>query len=313
MQQSKKYFLLYRDSSGVVRPWLFHEQAFDDITDIDLITLEFTKQEFLEEFFQGVKPQDLFIGRLSVSRSTPKYHFHYYECFFKDENLSITSSKIEQSMMMLALERQKKIHSKGTIELDSSSYFKNYVSYLMNGITSQTYSFYSFIHSENITDVKLKEYVLNYQANNSFFIRSIEDKLKKYKNIRMVSMEYMRILNNQTINVRRNNTLRDNYLYSSLLFDFFYDFPLSLFEAGRILDKDYLPDYLKDQAIVVKQILQSPFDSEKIEFYYEMGGRDYVLENMDSNDLYNASMEDLFRLGLINENEYVKRKWGKHR
>ena len=78
--------------------------AYPDITDIDLMTLESTKESFLQKYFPNQKITDLFIGRLTHNQKKNVYDFHFYECFFASEHSSRITEKIQESMKRLKVQ-----------------------------------------------------------------------------------------------------------------------------------------------------------------------------------------------------------------
>ena len=297
----RKYYILYLDSTGIVKPL---GNAYPDITDIDLMTLENTKESFLEKYFPHQNIRDLFIGRLTYNQKKNLYDFHFYECFFDQNN-----DKIKNSMKRFALERNQKIKSPNKIELDfSTQAFQDYTNFLVEQITSNRETLMRFTTDYNITNPNLKKIFLQYQKDNYSHRNLIWQHLKQYKELRMVSFVYLSYMNHMNFNCKENNMLRENYLYSSSLFDFYYEFPIYYQEASEIKEKDYLPFPYKEKLQRIQKILKEPFDSNELNDMYQFGGLSYILEHMDTNELYSSSKEDLLRLGLINEEEYWQHK-----
>ena len=293
----RKYYLLYLDDSGMVKPL---GQVYPDITDIDLMTLEETKESFLQKFLPNQKIRDLFIGRLTYNLKKETYDFHFYECFFKSNQQSRTTEKIQESMKRFALERQQKIKSPEKIELNSN--------FLMEQITSNRETLMKFTNDPNITNPNLKQICLQYQKEHYQLRNLIWKHLKQYKELRMVSYIYLSYLTHQKIDCIKNNRERENYEYSSLLFDFYYEFPIFYHEASEIKEKDFLPLEYQKRNQKIQQIKQSSFDSSELNELYQLGGLPYILEHMDTNKLYNSTKEDLIRLGLLNEDDYWQHK-----
>ena len=306
--QKREYYLLYLDKDQTVKNLNLNEQFFyQDITEIDLYTLQYTKEEFLKKYLPGKQIKDLFIGRLTKNQ---EYHFSYYECFFIDSKKSHTSMKATEYMKNFALERLRKTKELGKIELNTENpKFIEYLTYLIKQITSNQSFMFSFIHNDNLKDQKLKEYILNYNENKSIF-SYIAYHLKGYKQLRFFSLQYLNILNEIKENQFEKNYVRDCYSYQSSIFDFTRDFPITISEASMIQSKDFYPKYLKERNDTVKEIKNSAFDSEEIEYFYQMGGVEYVLNNMDTNRLYNSTEEDLLRLGLLSPEDYLRQKFG---
>ena len=306
MMAERKYYLLYLDESGMVKPL---GSAYPDITDIDLMTLESTKESFLQKYLPNQRIKDLFIGRLTHNQKTNVYDFHFYECFFKSEHVSRISEKIQAFMKRFALERQQKIKSPSKIELDSSAVaFQEYANFLIEQITSNRETLMRITNDINITNPNLKKNLLQYQKENYAIRTLIWKHLKQYKELRMVSYVYSSYLNNKKLDCTKNNNQRENYEYSSLLFDFYYEFPIYYHEASEISEKDYLPAAYLQRNQVMEKLRQKPFDSQELNELYQIGGIPYILEHMDTNELYSSTKEDLLRLGLINEEDYWQHK-----
>lgn len=306
MMAERKYYILYLDESGMVKPL---GNAYPDITDIDLITLGTTKESFLQKFLPNQKIEDLFIGRLTHNQKTNVYDFHFYECFFAREHSSRTNEKIQESMKRFALERQQKIKSPNKIELDSNaSAFQEYTNFLIEQITSNRDILMRFTNDIHITNPNLKKIFLQYRKDNYSLRSLIWKHLKQYKELRMVSFVYSSYLNHEKLDCEKNNHQRENYEYSSLLFDFYYEFPIYYHEASEILEKDFLPLSYQKRNQMVQKLKQEPFDSQELNELYQIGGIPYILEHMDTNELYSSSKEDLLRLGLMNEEDYWQHK-----
>ncbi len=306
MMAERKYYLLYLDELGMVKPL---GKAYPDITDIDLMTLENTKESFLQKYLPNQKIKDLFIGRLTYNSKTNVYDFHFYECFFESEHSSRITEKIQESMKRFALERQQKIKSPNKIELDSNATaFQEYTNFLIEQITSNRDTLMRFTNDINITNPNLKKIILQYQKDNYSLRSLIWKHLKQYKELRMASYVYLSYLNQEKLDCAKNNHQRENYEYSSLLFDFYYEFPIYYHEASEIKEKDFLPLRYQQRNQVVQKLKQEPFDSQELNEMYQMGGIPYILEHMDTNELYSSSKEDLLRLGFINEEDYWQHK-----
>ena len=212
-------------------------------------------------------------------------------------------------MKRFALERQQKIKSPNKIELDSSTVaFQEYTNFLMEQITSNRETLMKFTNDSNITNPNLKKNLLQYQKNNYSIRNMIWKHLKQYKELRMVSYVYLSYLNQEKLDCTRNNIQRENYEYSSLLFDFYYEFPIYYHEASEITEKDFLPATYVERNQTVQKLKKEPFDSQELNDLYQIGGLSYILEHMDTNELYSSTKDDLLRLGLINDEDYWQHK-----
>ena len=55
----------------------------------------------------------------------------------------------------------------------------------------------------------------------------------------------------------------------------------------------------------IDKIKREPFQNKELERWYFSGGTPAILENMDANDIYSRSMEDLLRASIISEQDYL--------
>ncbi len=305
--QKRKYYILYLNQKGIVN---ILSGPYSDITEIDLITLNATKKEWQESHPELEKAKDIFIARITYNKSKKNYAMKDYEVLFKCENKIAIYSKLEELLKTLALERLQKTKDENlSIRLNSQSIYQKELLQLITRIlfSNLTYlnQFTSKLYSE-----EMKNYFWNYykDSSNTLYQNKILKSMEDYKTVRYEILILLKILNHQPLEKK----YRENYLYSSLIFDYIYDFPINIDEAG-LEEKDFMPISIKEEQKKLNQILMSPFDSHEIQTLYDIGGVENVLNTMNTNDLYNSTKEDLLRLGLYSSTEYFEQERMKKR
>ena len=76
------------------------------------------------------------------------------------------------------------------------------------------------------------------------------------------------------------------------------------------MDKNIDDKYFEEDLAVTSKVIEikkSPFDDEEIGQVFKKYGISEVMNNFDADRIYSATLEDLLRLGIISDNDYLKK------
>lgn len=311
-----------------------NEDFFKDISMLDLVSMDQSKEEFIKSislYNEGISlnnDTDLFV--LRIANSTENFvTLHTYELIFDyslPERLTSLKNKLYLGLKREALERLSKVKNpkSRTISLKKDADFKNYARVIIRNITSNSNAFKVHFNLETCAclDPQILKQLIDYKE---FKEDSILTELQSYKKLRGLTLEYLSYLNKTPFDKNKIKR-RINYYYPRAIFGFRNSEEImTINDARRYFKENALHTKLmspkESEAFItfeklsqIKQIKLQPFDNPKLERVYysvpnsEEDGLDAVMEQMDANDIYSSSPEDLLRIGYYSIEQYLEIK-----
>ncbi len=331
----KKRYYLILEKKAVCQTVSLQTDYYQDITEIDLWTMKYSKEEFMNLLKQNLgldlESSNLYIMRIYENKKK-EYDIRFYDCIFKTQNIlnEAGSANLERKIFLLleqlAMQRMKKtqnmdnningLKKKVQLHLDNDESFKTITYILLNNDLSNNKKKKVLTRPESIISDNAKGDLLKVQTVTQFngLITQLRKKyFYSYKEIRAWILEYFNFLNHQSVNLKEKNFLRKDYLYPSFLFDYTVPFFLSIYDATHDLHRQYVPPILpheQSELMVlhyISSIKRMPIENPTMRKYYLEGGVEMILNEMDANDIYKSSDEDLLRVGLISEDEFLEK------
>ena len=311
-----------------------NENFFKDISMLDLVSMDQSKEEFIKSislYNEGISlnnDTDLFV--LRIANSTENFvTLHTYELIFEyplPERLTSLKNKLYLGLKREALERLSKVKNpkSRTISLKKDADFKNYTRVIIRNITSNSNAFKVHFNLETCAclDPQILKQLIDYKE---FKEDSILTELQSYKKLRGLTLEYLSYLN-KTPFEKNKIKRRINYYYPRTIFGFRdsegimtindarRDFKENALHAKLMSPKESADFITFEKLSQIKQIKLQPFDNPNLERVYysvpnsEEDGLDAVMEQMDANDIYSSSPEDLLRIGYYSIEQYLEIK-----
>lgn len=311
-----------------------NENFFKDISVLDLVSMDQSKEEFIKSislYNKGVSlnnDTDLFV--LRIANSTENFvTLHTYELIFDyplPERLTSLKNKLYLGLKREALERLSKVKNpkSRTISLKKDADFKNYARVIIRNITSNSNAFKTYFNLETCAclDPQILKQLIDYKE---FKEDSILTELQSYKKLRGLTSEYLSYLNKTPFDKNKIKR-RINYYYPRTIFGFRgsegimtindarRDFKERALHTKLMSPKEREAFITFEKLSQIKQIKLQPFDNPKLERVYysvpnsEEDGLDAVMEQMDANDIYSSSPEDLLRIGYYSIEQYLEIK-----
>lgn len=338
MKNSKYYLIAANGAIGkVVKvPSIATEgqDFFKDISMLDLISMEQSKEDFIKsilpynESISFQSDTDLFVLRIANSKEN-LINLHTYELIFDyplPDRLRALKSKLYLGLKREALVRLSKVNDakSRTISLKKDIDFKNYARMLIRNITSNSNAFTTHFNFETCAclDPQILKQLIDYKE---FKESSILTELQSYKKLRGLALEYLSHLNKIPFDKAKIKK-RINYFYPKMIFGFRdsegimtindarRDFKENALHAKLMSPKESADFITFEKLSQIKQIKLQPFDNPNLErVYYSVSnskenGLEAVMEQMDANDIYDSSPEDLLRIGFYSNEQYLKIK-----
>ncbi len=299
-----KYFLLY-ENNGYLKFIDNKLIIYKDISEIDLKTFQYCKNDFLTEY--NLKDQNIIIAKITFNKENNYYNVTLYNPLFK-LNKNISDNRFNQIQKVMLDRLSKVINKKKVKLLDSTSSYKSLLKSIFDEIiTDNEMKYYLTLDNSNI-DKKVKEKILEMDKNYNWSFSKADDILKSYMEFRNLLLEFF---NYYCKNLKQDLYVPENYLFPSEIFDYQTSFYINSYEASNDIDKKLDQEHIDQEFNKFQKILQirnSPFDDEEIGRMYKINGVNGVMKNFDGNRIYSLTKEDLLRLGLITEEEYLKRE-----
>lgn len=300
---------------------------FEDISLIDLLSMNYTQEEF-KRLVSNWNPlisvddsTDFYILRVTKSKNN-FFKFHTYELIYNyhlPANLAALKEKIYDGLGTLAKERYQKVADKTNrkLNLEATPFFNEYATRLIQNITGNSSSLAYFNHESYLTlDSHILNRLIDYTPNKK---ESLLNELLSYKKLRALVLEYLNYIMKKPWN---KNLIQDRVLnhYPKFLYGLspsdgyitiqearrrFASFPpepklMTMKEAKNYTDLEFY--HLEEQ------IKMQDFNNRVLEEIYSRGGLEAVFKEMDTNDIYNSTPEDLLRIGIYDMNHYMEIK-----
>ncbi len=286
--KNRKYYMLYKTPNECCHVFLKNpstnsvESYMKDITGYDLITLRYQKEAFLAFLKTNIQTaeeiEDIFLARIDNPEK-----IRIYECLFQPPNLDVV-----KTMSIFANERWRKVEKNENIVLDKSREYQQFLYRILRNILSNN-MFKQFLMRQNslVTSPYIKQ-LLNECDTLTKLERNLprfEDFFAKYKSLRALVLEYI------------------IYYYPDI-YPYLIEPSLNrkidnIFNTSEVTYEDY---------VLLTRIKANPCQNKALQHYYEVGGLEAVFNYMDTNDIYSSTLEDLLRVGILTDDEYLKQR-----
>ena len=299
-----KYCLLYEDKAYLKfiddKPIIY-----DDISQIDLETINYSKEEYLKIHPQ-LKDKMIVIAKVTLNKEKDYYNVNFYNPLFQTENKFGENKLIK--IKKIILDRIAKVTKKARKKLlDNDDNFKIVINDLCLNIIS--FDEFKFFITENCQDVNLKvreELLKINKVTDNFHFYNICSYLTSYMEFRKLLLEYFNYYRRDLVN---NFMESENYLFPSILFDYQMPFYLSPYDASQDMNKELDMKATEEEEYRFSKLLdikKRPFDDEEIGFVFKNLGIAGVMGKFDADRIYTSTKEDLLRLGIISIEDYLK-------
>ena len=303
-----KFYLLYDDNNCLK---FIDNIVYKDISEIDLKTIMDTKEDFIKEILEEKKidlvDKNIVIAKVTLNKEKDYYNVSLYNPIFQYKS-KINENRLAKIKKVI-LNRLEKVTKKEKIKLlDDNMTFKSLIVKMVEEILSNKNLKEYIIRENSFVNKKIKDDIRNEDCNYNVLLSFIINKLKSYYEFRNFLFEFIDFYR-QDLNQKL--FLVENYLLPSEVFDYQFSFFISNDEASLDMDKLLDDKIIEEDSLKYQKfakIKMSPFDDEEIGMIFRKDGLSYVMEYFDGNRIYSSSKEDLLRLGIISDEEYLKRE-----
>ena len=306
-----KFYLLVEDENKLQ---FFDGKAtvFNDISEIDLLTIDYSKKEFWDmvknKYQIDLKDKKLLIAKVTLNKERDYYNISLYNPLFQPDK-KINMQRYLKIKYVMLNRFDKVMNKERTKLLDDSSKFHSLVNSLCQEIVSYDDLKREMADSKSSKlNLRLKEEVLAlYGSDYNFHVANIWTMLKNYMDFRNFLLEY---INYYRKDLKQDFSIAESYLFPSEVFNYDYSFFINPYDASLDMDKNIDDKYFEEDLAVTSKLIEikkSPFDDEEIGQVFKKYGISEVMNNFDADRIYSATLEDLLRLGIISDNDYLKK------
>lgn len=293
---------------------------FTDISELDLITMHYTKEELLK--YANVKESDYKNAKVFVLRMKGYKYPKYYDCIYKtDINILKPLAEERLNRINFNITRGKDVKRK-SINVNQAKDFNKKMDAILSPICRKQDVLKKAIllyQNKRIKDPLLSDHLVELfiSCNENYLLKTyyglfkeFTKELKSYKKLRGVYLEGLYLTEKQE---RFDNYGLNNLSYPSIIFGYGDAFLITPYNALQDEGNSYFNDVvLKTPSVLnelehvktIDNIMRGDFQNKKMGYLFREGGRNLILESMDANDIYNSSKEDLLRAGIIDEKTY---------
>ncbi len=293
----KKYYLMYFFNGKMN---LISHTKYNDIVQIDNMTFNKTKSEFINSlgYAKDLSNNDLFIVEVKKD-SNNEYIINFHDVLFKQnqERLNLT---IQKNILIKLNDTVNKTVTPMVID-------DSYLNLLLTKSLSDGKLKKYLISKESIMPFKLKEYFKKLDNfNYLFYYYKFKEKLGNYSDFRKFMTSYIKYYDHDL--TRANVPNFDlNVPFNGYIFDLDDNEYYTSYEAFMINnDHEYEQQKLKE-ITYLDEIKAKPFYDAKINEAYISGGVKEVYHQFDTDYIYSLPDEDLLKLGILTDHEYLKR------
>lgn len=302
-----KYFLLYDDHNYL--KFINEKPTFyKDISEIDLETINYSKEEFLKKY-NLTNSNYLIIAKITLNKEKKYYNVTLYNPLFQTKN-KMHENRLNQIKKTMLNRLDKVVNKKREKLLDDTPSYRSLLKSIFDEILAdKKMKFYLTIDDNNKkVNLKVKEKILEMDKNYNFSFNQADDILKSYMEFRNLLLEF---LNYYRQDLKQDLFVAENYIFPSEVFDYQISFYINPYDASNDLDKKIDEELIDKEFVDFQKLIQiknSPFDDEEIGRMYKIDGLPGVLKHFDGNHIYSSTKEDLLRLGIISDEEYLKKE-----
>ena len=294
--------------------------SFTDISEIDLLTMHYTKEELLK--YANVKESDYEKTKIFVMRMKGYKYPKYYDCIYKTEkNILEPLAKERLTRINFNINREKGTKRK-SINVNQAEYFDKKMDSILTPICKKKETLekvISLYQNKQLKEPLLSDHLIelftslkqNYLLKTYYgLFKEFTKELKSYKKLRGVYLESLYITKKQE---RFNTYGLSDLSYPSIIFGYSDAFLITPYNALKDENNTYFTNVVLktpniqnelEQMKIIDNIMRGDFQNEKMGVLFREGGIRLILESMDANDIYSSSKEDLLRAGIIDEKTY---------
>ena len=303
-----KYYLLY-DDNNYLR--FIDNKIYSDISEIDLKTIKYNKEDFIKEILEkqniDLIDKNIVIAKITLNKEKNYYNVNLYNPIFQ-YNPKINENRLIKIKKVM-LNRLEKVTKKEKIKLlDDNMTFKSLIVNMVEEILSNKDLKEHMINDNSLVNKKIKDDIKFEDCNYNVLISFINKKLRLYSEFRNFLLEFIDFYRQD---LKQNLLVSENYLLPSEVFGYQFSFFISNADASLDMDKLLDDKILEEDSLKYQKILKikmSSFDDEEIGMVYKIEGLPGVMKHFDGNRIYSLTKEDLLRLGIMSEEEYLRRE-----
>ena len=296
---------------------------FTDISELDLITMHYTKEELLK--YANVKESDYKNTKVFILRMKGYKYPKYYDCIYKtDTNILKPLAEERLNRINFNITRENGVKRK-SINVNQVKDFDKITDSILSPICRKHDVLKKAIllyQNKRIKDPLLSDHLIelfisyneNYLLEKYYgttgLFKEFTKELKSYKKLRGVYLEGLYLTKKQE---RFDNYGLNDLSYPSLIFGYSDSFLITPYNALKDENNTHFDDTILkmpglkselEQMKIIDNIMRDDFQNKKMGVLFREGGINLILENMDANDIYSSSKEDLLRAGIIDEKTY---------
>ena len=299
-----RYFLLYDD--GNYLKFIDNKPIiYQDIAEIDLMTIDYSKEEFQKEK-NILENNNIIILKVILNKDKQCYNISLYNPLFQTKN-KLNEKRFNQ-IKKIILERLSnvKMHKKDK-SIKLSYDYQSLLNNLFKEIITNS-DMASDLHSKtSLINLKIKDYIkeMNGKDYNWLFSKT-KDILKSYIEFRNLLLEFINYYRKDLIN---DLSFYENYLFPSEVFLYQTSFYINLSDASNDLEKKIDEENIEEEFSLFRKLLQikkAKFDDYEIGQVFKIEGLKGVMEKFDGNRIYSSTKDDLLRLGILSDEEYLR-------
>jgi len=297
MDKDVFYYLIYNDG-GIGKIFPLAKESFKDITEIDLITMNYSKEEFLK-LIPSFNVSDIFIARKR------KQDLKIYEVFFKPmiKTNPLLAEKIKNHLTLCAQNRLKKINELASnISLDKNESYLEITSMVLNSIWLDSREQLFISRANAIINANVKKEIESVSKESQKYRKLIylQNLLTSYKVLRGLVIEHLNYISGERKNLKENSSNRARLFLDN------YSKYISKKESVQEKKENSTPLTMQEHELI-KRIMNEEFDNKEIGEYLFCYGIKWIMENIDANDIYSLSDKDLLRLGIYSPQTYLEK------
>ena len=205
------------------------------------------------------------------------------------------------------LNRLSKVNNKEKL-LDDTPSYQILLKSLFDEILADKTMKFSLTSDKSKINLKVKEMILEMDKSYNWSFNKVDEVLKSYMEFRNLLFEFF---NYYRKDLKQDLLIPENYFFPSEVFDYQTSFYINSYDASNDLEKKLDQENIDKEFIIFQKLLQiknAPFNDDVIGEIFKREGLSGVMKKFDGNRIYSLTKEDLLRLGIISDEEYLKKE-----
>ena len=165
----------------------------------------------------------------------------------------------------------------------------------------------TLFQKNSLINLKIKDYIKEMNGKDyNWLLSKTYDTLKSYMEFRNLLLEF---INFYSKDLKQDFFVVENYNFPSEIFEYQTSFYINPFDASNDLKKEIDKNNIDQEFILFQKLLQvknSAFDDEEVGEIFKLESLKGVMEKFDGNRIYSSTKDDLLRLGILSDEEYLK-------